>query len=179
MSYYETDPVVLVWLESALVHATPRIRLSALDLLTRIDCADRIRWLERAQADSHSEVAAAAVLAEALAAAMDERCTDLFESDFASGLDCDDLRWEWEYEVLIAHEFVVQGCTHRVWTCEEDDHLARTLALHKAYAGKLAQAADATALIVDKRVVNQYTRSPRSSAEARLWGKGGRPRYRE
>ena len=179
MSYYETDPGVLAWLDHALVHATPRIRISALDLLTRIDCAQRDRWLERAQADPCGDVAAAAVLAAALVTHTDECATDLFESDFASGLECDDLRWEWEYEVVIAHESVLQGCTRRVWTSEEDDHLARTLALHKAYVGKWREAAAATVLIVDKRIVKQYTRSPRSSAEARLWGRGGRPRYGE
>jgi len=179
MSYYETDTQVLRWFERALSHPAPRIRCSALELLCKVDCLHRERWLREGQADPHQDVAALAVLVGALAASADTEPTDLFESDFAEGLSNTDLRWEWEYHVAIAHEVVLQGCTHQVWTTAEDDGIARQLALHKAYVGKLHEASAATAIIVDKRLVNQFTRSPRSISEARLWGEGGRPRYQE
>jgi len=177
--YYETDPHVLRWFERALSHPAARIRCSTLELLCKVDCSDRARWLRVGQADTHTDVAALAILVEALVASADEKHADLFESDFAEGLNSADLKWEWEYDVAVAHGVVLQGCTHQVWTTGEDDVLARQLALHKAYVGKLHEAAAATAIIVDKRLVNQFTRSPRSLSEARLWGEGGRPRYRE
>jgi len=179
MPYYETDPRALAWFERALRHAAPRIRKSALGLLARIDCAPRARWLEEAQADPHADVVAVAVILEVLLAVSAPMATDLFESDFATDLGVGDLHWEWEYEIAVAHGVVLQGCTHRVWTASEDDQLARALALQKAYEGKRQEASAATALIVDKRVVNQYTRSPRSGIEARRWKDGHRPRYRE
>lgn len=179
MSYYESDPCALSWFAHALNHPTARIRKSALELLVRVDCTDRIQWLRAAQMDHVAEVAAMAIIVETVSRLTDAGEMDLFESDLSVGLPGDVFEWEWEYEIAIAHDFILQGSTHRVWTVMEDDPLARRLSLQKAYVGKLDELISATALIVDKRLVNQYTRSPRSISESRRWARGGRPRYVE
>ena len=179
MAYYETDPGVLGWFDGALANPSAHVRISALCLLVQVDCAERGAWLRRAQSDPIAEVAATAVLLEAVVSATLETATDLFESDFAAQLERRDLVWEWEYDVVVAHGEVVLMGARKVWTAQEDDRFARRIALQRAYYGKEAEIGLATAVIVGKRVVNQYTRSARSMAEATLWLRNGRPRYRE
>ncbi len=179
VAYYETDTNTLDWFDRTLTHPVARVRISTLCLLAEVDCASRRAWLRRAQSDSVAEVVATAVLLEAVAAVRADEGTDLFESDFAEQLDHSDLGWEWEYDVVVAHGELVQMGVRKVWTAQEDDGLARLIALQKAYCGKESEIARGTAIIVGKRLVNHYTRSPRSMAEATRWLREGRPRYRE
>lgn len=179
MGYFETDAQVLAWFDSALVHATPRIRRSALGLLGHVDCMHRAGWLRRAESDVVADIAITAVFMSAALAVVGECAVDLFESDFAEALEQDDLEWEWEYHMVMAYGEVVQRGTLMVWTAGEDDRLARELALHKACCGRRDETLPATAIIIDKRVVNQFTRAARSRSEAALWRQRGRPRYRE
>ncbi len=179
MAYYETDPTVLAWFDRALTHGSSCVRMAALVLLGDVDSAYRGSWLRRAQSDPVAEVVATAVLTEAFVAVADSVSADLFESDFAESLERGDLIWEWEYDVVVAHDVVVQLGRRTTWVAIEDDALARRLALQKAYCGKESEIPSATAIIVGKRFVNQYTRSPRSMAEASWWMRRGRPRYRE
>jgi len=179
VGYYETDLDVLGWFDRTLTHSATHVRSSALCLLAEVDCTDREAWLRRAQADPVAEVVATAVLLEAVISATPTEATDLFESDFATELEPGDLRWEWEYDVVVAHGEVVLMGSRKVWTSAEDDALARLIALQKAYCGREGDIGLATAIIVGKTIVNQFTRSPRSIAEAARWLKEGRPPYRE
>jgi len=180
MSYYETDPSALEWYRCALTHPSHYVRISALILLADVDCVHRRSWLSAAQRDSVPEVAATAVLIEAVASvSRRDQGLDLFESSFGDSIERADLDWEWEYEIAVPHGPVVHPGRHRVWTRAEDDRLARSIALRRAYSGKEREMAQGTPLIVRKRLVNQYTRSPRSSAEAVMWLRRGRPRYSE
>ena len=179
MAYYETDPTVLAWFDRALSHGSSYVRMAALVLLGDVDSAHRDSWLRRAQSDLVAEVVATAVLTEAFVTVAHSVSADLFESDFAESLERGDLIWEWEYDVVVAHDVVVQLGRRTTWVAIEDDALARRLALQKAYCGKESEMPSATAIIVGKRFVNQYTRSPRSMAEASWWMRRGRPRYRE
>jgi len=179
VGYFETDRRVLGWFERTLTHPVAHVRNSALGLLAEVDCAQRMNWLIRAQHDPTAEVVATAVLLEAVISTSNTASADLFESDFAAQIESDDLEWEWEYDLVIAHGEVVLMGTRTVWTALEDDALARTIALHKAYCGKERELEMATGIIVGKRAVNQFTRSPRSRAEAMRWLRQGRPRYRE
>lgn len=180
MQYYETDRRALHWFESALASAAPAVRIEAVRLLALVETERRALWLTRASLDSDPRVSAEAVLVmAALREKEDSPGLDLFESDFASGDHATDLGWEWEYLVLVCQGASLPHTRHLVWTGEEDDVLARRLALLKAFAGKEQQIDCATAIIVSKRFVTPYTRSPRSMHEAMRWRSGGRPRYRE
>jgi len=174
--YYESDARVLSWISEALHHPSRRIRLDAVNLLSALDFADRDEWLGCAMCDKDPVVVATAALVQAQVRVMGHRF-DLFESDLGCGLDSPDLQWEWEYSVVVCHGVAVPGATTLVWTREEDDALARNLAVMKVYVGKEHESQRARPLIVSKRLVTRFTRSPRSSAEARKWHAQGRPRY--
>ncbi|PKQ15543.1 MAG: hypothetical protein CVT67_08990 [Actinobacteria bacterium HGW-Actinobacteria-7] len=179
MTYYETDPAVLGWFDSALSHPTAHIRRSALTLLEHVDCARREEWFERAQLDPDPTVAALAVVVRTAAALRGAQRIDLYESDLATGVDADDLKWEWEYEMVVCDGFSIPRTQMLGWSKQEDDGLAREFALFKCYAGKEAEACNATVVIVSKRLVTRYTRGARSLNEAMLWHQQGRPGYAE
>lgn len=162
-----------------LVDARPRVRRKAVELLEDVACDARGAWLERAQRDEDPQVAAAAALVSAAAQARPERTSfELYESEMGDGLEESDLAWEWEYEIKVCQGASVPEVAHVVWTRGEDDRAAKRIALMKAFLGREPES-DAVAVIVDKRLVTQYTRAPRSSAEVAQWRDGGRPRYRE
>jgi len=176
--YYESDPRALAWLDQALHHPARRVRIDAIGLLCVVDCESRESWLAQAQRDSDASVVATAALVEAQTRVFPHDRFDLFESDFGSGLGASDLEWEWEYAVAVCHKTTFPGALIRVWAKPEDDALARQLAVMKAYAGKSHEARSASPIIVSKRLVTRFTRSPKSSVEAREWHIHGRPRYR-
>lgn len=176
--YYESEPGVLEWLERVLTHPHRRVRIDALGLLAVVDCPRRGQWLRRAQLDHDPSVAATAALVEAQVAVLADARFDLFESDLGSDLEPSDLRWEWEYAVVVCHGTTFPGAPVLVWSASEDDALARRLAVMKSYAGKLHEGEQAVAIVVAKRLVTGYTRSPKTAKEARAWHTNGRPRYR-
>jgi hypothetical protein len=175
--FYESDPEALAWLETALAHPARRVRLDAITLLSVVECPQRREWLARSQRDSDPVVRATSALVEAQVAVASAERFDLFESDLGAGLDAADLEWEWEYLVAVCHGVVFPGALTRVWCKREDDSLARHLAVMKAYAGKDHESVHAQPMIVSKRLVTQYTRSPKSAREASRWSTRGRPRY--
>ncbi len=174
---YDANPRVLEWFESVLGGSSPDARRRALELLTRVDGPRRDEWLARAATDPDADVRATALLVTAAAAAQVEiPGQDLLESDFAQGVDTEDLQWEWEYGFVPCRGLHVPGTGILVWTLVEDDEIARSLAVLKASAGTEC-ASDVVAVMAAKRFVNTYTRSPRSFVEAMRWHQFGRPRY--
>ncbi len=177
--FFECDPSSLSWIEAALHHPVRRVRIDALNLLSVVDCARRHEWLADAQRDADPTVAATAALVEATVRCAEHGRFDLFESDFAQGQQASDLQWEWEYALAVCHDYVFPGALTHVWVSREDDDAARAMAVMKNYVGRMEEVGHAVALVVDKRLVTQHTRRPKSSAEARRWYARGRPRYRE
>lgn len=177
---YESDTRVLAWFETALGTSERSVRRRAVWLLRLVDCPRRQVWLEAAAADPDSSVSdlARSILNERPQPQVlaDE---DLYESDFATGMNARDLEWEWEYEFVVVHGLYVptSGPT-RVWVKGEDDAQARELAVMRACA-RGRDAETAVPILVGKRFVNRYTRSPRSTVEALRWIKAGRPGYSE
>lgn len=174
---YEADSEVLAWFDCALAHENPSVRRRALELLQRVECEPRRDWLTRALKDPEPDVVATAALVQA-SCRLDEEyaCLELMESDFADGLGRDDLRWEWEYTLKVCDGYWVPETVRLVWTTQEDDVLAKELAVQKARFGDDGTK-KWTPIVVRKRLVNQYTRSARSVMEAMLWHQKGRPRY--
>ncbi len=177
MLYFENDKSVLEWFERALCHPTAHIRRQAVLILEFVDCVHRQQWLDRALCDPDPTVAATSVIVSALTRDRSEKLVDLYESDFATGANSEDLRWEWEYELIVCDKFFIPAVRMLAWTQEEDDGLAREIALLKCYAGKEHEKENGTGVIVSKRLVTRYTRAARSFTEAVLWHQGGRPRY--
>lgn len=175
--YFEADARTLEWLEMLLAHPTRQVRLDGLRLLSSIECGPKEAWLARVSRDRDPEVAASAVIVQALAQRCASAGMDLFESDFADGDLSGDLKWEWEYHVAVCQGMLVPKVHTLVWTGSEDDAAARRLAVLKRCPGEVPD--DVVAVIVDKRFVTVYTRSPRNHLEARAWHDGGRPRYRD
>ena len=174
---FEQDPVVLDWFRQALVDDRARVRRRALELLRSVDCRERASWLDRGSQDPDPDVAATALIVSlCIELDGDAALFELLESDVAAELDETDLRWEWEYRVRICRGAIPSSTPLIVWTREEDDRAAREQALMRLYPG-IERDADAVAVVVDKRLVNQYTRSARSTAESRDWRRRGRPRY--
>lgn len=173
---YDDDPAVLAWFETVLTASAPEIRMRALELLTRADVPPREGWLHRAADDDDPEVRATAVLvAAAIAVHGDQRAQELLESDFASGVDAPDMRWEWEYRFVPCIGTHIPTTGVLVWTGVEDDAMARRLAVLRASAGR-GDEERMVPIMVGKRFVNRYIRSPRSYAEALRWKELGRPR---
>ncbi|TLM80608.1 MAG: hypothetical protein FDZ75_08285 [Actinobacteria bacterium] len=172
---YDADIGVLKWFERALAHANPEVRRSAVGLLGVVDTPRRGEWLQRAEGDADPTVQAAAVLA---AVEGGSPSLDLFESDFALDATGDDLEWQWEYLIRVTDGLYVPLSAHLVWLSCEDDATAKSLAVMKAGRPGARGKRD-VALIVSKRLVNQYTRSARNMYEARQWHHYGRPRYQD
>jgi hypothetical protein len=176
VQYFENDKAVLDWFDRALTHPTAHIRRQALLLLEHVDCTLRASWLERGQRDPDASVAATAVVVARIAPDPHWR-PDLLESDLATGVDAEDLQWEWEYELVVCDRFTIPGVRTLAWSKTEDDGLAREIALMKNYAGKEHEKQHGTAVIVSKRLVTRYTRGARTFTEALRWHHEGRPRY--
>lgn len=176
---YDANPATIAWFERALVAECPRTRWRALELLRDTECPGRDAWLSRAENDSDPRVATTAVLVRI---AIDEAVlgpgADLFESDFAEGVMDPSLEWEWEYLFVVCHDLYAPQAGWLVWTKDEDDDGARKLALLKASVG-IPEPAERTPIMLGKRFVTLYTRSPRSTAEAMMWHRRGRPRFTE
>lgn len=176
---WESDVDALAWFESALGSDVAAVRRAALDLLGRVECASRAEWLHAAARDPDATVSATAALTEAQIAGREPRIDDLHESEFAQGREESDLSWEWEYGFKVVRGTHVPAGLTVVWVKEEDDAMARQLALMKALAGAGTDDREATPVLVRKRYVNQYTRSPRTLNEALRWQSQGRPPYGE
>jgi hypothetical protein len=145
------------------------------ELLRTVDGPERVRWLAEAMRDEDSTVSAAAILVSAaIEAESAEVCLELFESDFADADHDPEVRWEWEYVILLARDDRIPNSGVLVWTSCEDDREARRLALMRATVTGGAEAI--VPVLVSKRFVNRYTRSPRSLTEAVQWRMSGRPR---
>jgi hypothetical protein len=176
--YFESDPAVLDWFECALTHPTTHVRRQAVALLEYVDCAQHGRWLERAGTDPDPTVMTEALIVDVVTGPRRLEHLDLYESDMSAHVDgTGDMNWEWEYAMLVCDGFSIPGARTLAWVKEEDDAQAREIALLKCYTGKEAEARSATVIIVSKRLVTRYTRSPRSFVEAMMWHNGGRPRY--
>jgi hypothetical protein len=176
---YEQNPEIIAWFETSLGDPRPVARRRAIELLEYVDCAQRERWLSQAEQDEDPKVVSTAVLVRAiLARSFDESRLELLESDFYDGCESEDLEWEWEYAVKVCHGCFVPASAVLVWTREEDDEAARRIALLKMTGGQEPDG-DEMAIVIGKRVVNRYTRSARTQAEAMIWHQKGRPRYRE
>jgi hypothetical protein len=174
---YETDPLVLEWFERTLADERAAVRCRAVEMLEYVACGPRTRWLARAQSDRNPRVAATAALVEAVLATQGEAdVIELLESDAFEGMCGSDLEWEWEYAVRVCRGWWVPPTSVLVWTREEDDGLAKELAVMKMTAGQPV-AEQVVPVIVGKRTVTRYTRSARSTSEARTWHRRGRPRY--
>lgn len=179
MMPYETDPAVLQWFEQTLQDPRPNIRRHAVELLEHVDSARRDEWLAQVERDPDARVAGTAVLVRAaLNVRADSGVFELLESDFADAERSADLEWEWEYLITVCEGPHVPMTSRLVFLRDEDDDAARRLAVMKACAGRSGTETH-TPVIVDKRLVNRYTRSPRSMIEAQLWKYNGRPHYRE
>lgn len=175
---WDADRRVIDWFERALTHEHPDTRIRALELLAHVDGPRRSRWLERGLRDESPRVRATAALVQAAVRAREEMTPDdILESDFAAHAPGSDLGWEWEYCFVPCRGVRVPTAVVRVWTAHEDDETARALAVLKASAGS-GDADSYVAVMVDKRFVNRFTRSPRTRAEALSWRRHGRPRYR-
>lgn len=176
---YEDNTEVLAWFERFLSDERPMVRRRAVELLEYVDCPPRSKWLARAEQDENQRVAATAALVGAiLDVAPEAELFELLESDFFAGCECEDLEWEWEYAVKVCVGPSVPAACLLVWTREEDDQAARRIALLKMFPGEDPDP-EAVPVIVGKRAVTSFTRSPRTQVEAALWHRDGRPRYQE
>jgi hypothetical protein len=164
------------WFETVLASDDSALRRRAIQLLGEsLDvCAEPLLLV--AECDSDPSVRAIVPLVRAVRAARQaESGWELRESDFAADRDGSPLRWEWEYVLAVCRPACVPDERVIIWVREEDDDLARELAVMKFC--RAAEAVQTVALIVQKRYVNAYTRQARSRAEAARWRKHGRPRY--
>lgn len=173
---YDDHRRTVWWFERALRAMAPSDRFRAVQLLRDVENPRRAEWLREASDDPDPRIAAEAVVI----AASIEFCEtgvgfDLFESDFACGFDDTELEWEWEYRIVVCEDRHAPLRPVVVWTRTENDREARRLAMMKAQVGR--DEAPVTPIVIDRRFVNQYTRSPKSFAEAMRWHRQGRPRY--
>lgn len=183
--YFEHDPFIIGWLEHWLHASSSHLRWRATDLLGHVDCAQRAQWLAALTQDPDPLVRRTAL---AISGRAPSRLTaadvDLFSSDFMADIRTLECTWEWEYGVRLCVADWIPLTVVRVWMREEDDSAARAIAaLHTrpedetppATSRGATQGKEVIPVIVDRRAVNQFTRSPRNSAEARIWRARGRP----
>jgi len=168
MTFREDDRRALGVLAGALQSTSRITRLRAVSMLARVQCADRMRWLEVACADSDEAVAttAQAVLSwvveppEPPWPQREDPCFDRVapacgEPVPPSGANTS--RWKWEYVVEIWREDGLLVGAYFASTCAEDDDHAKRIALGQAIlansgkGGDSFDAATAAAFIVGKR----------------------------
>ena len=174
---YERDPHTIAWLEAMVHNELPRVRRRAVELLEYVDADAREAWLARAMTDADPYVAATAALVSAvLQVQRNDPVFELLECDLVSGMDAPDLQLEWEYKIKVCRGAYVPSRHLLVWTREDDDHVAKQIALMKAFPGARPPE-DAVPVVIEKHAVTLFTRMPHSRAEAQRWMREGRPRY--
>lgn len=176
---YDASRITAKWFEAALSSGQPRIRSRAVEMLRHVDCPMRRSWLDAMSGDRDPEVLMTAVaISAALSLESGDADMELFESDFAAGVEESPLGWEWEYRVAVCVGLYIPERPVLVWTRDESDEEAKRLAVLKATVGADGQSI-ATPIVLGKRFVNRYTRSARSFAEAMRWRAEGRPDLRD
>lgn len=169
MMFREEDPRALGVLAHAL-HSTSRVaRMRAVCMLARVDCHDRLRWLEAACADGDEAVAASALavlswVVEPAESTWPQREDPRFDRvahplgrTVAWTAAESRSRWRWEYVVEVWREDGLLIGSFLVATCDEDDVHAKRIALGQAILanagdnGDAFDAATAAAFIVAKR----------------------------
>jgi hypothetical protein len=169
MMYREEDPRVLGVLACALHSSSRATRMRAVAMLARVDCADRMRWLEEACADSDEDVCATALgvaswVIEPAEPPWPQREDPSFDRvprprhDAAPQSETEPAsRWQWEYVVEIWRDDGMLVGAYLAATCQEDDEHARRIALGQAILANAAgrgdafDASTAAAFIVGKR----------------------------
>lgn len=174
----ERDAATLRSLALRVHHPDPRVRLDAVKLLEVVDCLSRDEWLLVLISDDERVVSRAAQrVHSSLAVCSPGFDAELLDSDFAMAVAGSDLSWEWEYVVRVYRGSRAVGNV-RVWTREEDDALAKRIAVMRSGGARWGIADSETQTFVLSRIlVCEFTRSPRSTAEAARWEAGGRPKY--
>lgn len=175
MLYRETDPRVLAVLSGALTSSSRVTRRRAVAMLARLECPDRMRWLEGARDDSDEGVrdAACAVIAWVLpvgSAPWPDREDPRFDRVSDEPLGEDEgldslaaLRWEWEYSVEVWRADGLLLGVYLAATCTEDDEHAKRIALGQAILASTGPSGDAfeperaAAFITGKRRVRRRT----------------------
>jgi|GEM_PF-2254844 len=189
MLYRETDPRVLAVLSGALRSSSRVTRLRAVAMLARVDCAERVPWLEAARADSDEGVrsVACAVIAWTLIvspapwpAREDPRFDRISEELFEDEEEFEALvasRWEWEYSVEVWRADGLLLGVYLATTCAEDDEHAKRIALGMAILASTDPSGDsfdperAAAFITGKRRVRRHAKGDRK----RGFGSGSGP----
>ena len=165
--YYETDARVVEWFDRAVRAPSPLVRARVARLLESVDCRSRARWLGLLARDPDREVAAAATFAIATLDARDPLFeADLIASDFMAGAQSHGSEWEWEYAIMLCSATWIPVVPVRVWLRVEDDEAAREMARMRSVTPDVS-AQETVAVIVDKRPVNRFTRSPRGGSNLR------------
>lgn len=169
MMFREQDPRALGVLARAL-HSTSRVtRLRAVAMLARVDCPDRLRWLEAACADGDEAVVATALgvlswVVEPSEPTWPQREDPRFdrvaeppaETVLRAATDSRS-RWRWEYVVEVWREDGLLIGSYVAATCDEDDVHAKRIALGQAILANADGRGDAfdtgaaAAFIVAKR----------------------------
>lgn len=179
MSYRETNPRVLAVLFGALTSSSRATRLRAVAMLARVECAERLSWLEDALEDPDEYVrhTACAVIAWILEVnpvpwphredphfdRMSQPPPSVEDELEASALS----RWEWEYSVEIWRADGLLLGVYLAATCVEDDEHAKCIALGQAILASAGPYGDAfapeqaAAFITEKRRVRRKVRGDR------------------
>ena len=172
MLYKEADKRALSVLARALRSRNRITRLRAVSMLSRVDCAERMRWLEAARTDPDESVSQTALVVLSWViesddpswphredTSFDRPCGPPSEASPVSSARSS--RWEWEYVVEIWREDgLLIGC-YLATTCAEDDEYAKRIALGQAIIasaggkGDAFDTAHAAAFIVGKRHVGE------------------------
>jgi hypothetical protein len=156
------------------------VRLDAVKLLEAVDCQLRDEWLLALIADDEQVVSRAAQRVRVRSVVRNQEFdAELLDSDFALGVADSDLSWEWEYLVRVYRGNQARGNV-TVWTREEDDVLAKRIAVMRSKsAGWGIDDLQTHTFVLSRMLVCEFTRSPRSTAESTRWETGGRPKYRD
>lgn len=189
MVYREEDLRVLGVLARALHSASRVTRLRAVSMLTRVDCDERIRWLEEAASDSDDAVNETALCVLAWVAEPVEppwpqredpcfdRMSEMCIEDEPRASRASGSRWKWEYVVEIWRDDGLLLGTYLAATCKEDDEHARRIALGQAILansggrGDAFDAGTAAAFIVSKERLSGSADAP--GRRRRDGGQGG------
>ena len=179
MLYREADPRVLAVLSGALTSSSRVTRLRAVAMLARLECPDRMRWLEGACDDSDEGVRsiACAVIAWTLVvrpapwpARENPRFDRIPEELLGDEEEFESLaapRWEWEYSVEVWRADGLLLGVYLATTCAEDDEHAKRIALGLAIlasadpSGDAFEPEQAAAFITGKRRVRRHAKGDR------------------
>lgn len=182
--YTESDPRILEVLSKALKSTSRTVRVRAVSMLARVDCASRGAWLAEAANDSDEGVrdAALAVTAWILVPTGPRPWPDREElalDRVAGPLEPESelevraaLGWEWEYAIEVWREDGLLIGVFLSATCSEDDEHAKKIALGQAILSSAEGRGDsfdpamAAAFIVGKRRVRRSRPSRRTADQA-------------